>query len=589
MTAAGDDSVAGFTVDETPLTDHGRELTDDILWGDCPEELYLQQILREQHPDEGTITDSIMGQSTVAGIFAGKNNEEVSSKVEGGDGRSWTNFHPMAGSVATEGTISVESSPSFVTEGETLVPSSSLPRLWDKNNVHQYPPPNATEEEGRDRRVPITMNPRFLNFDEESSTTYLPERHIPDIVDMMEDPYDEEATEIDATRAGMSTLSGDTGLRYIQPGFDYTPWWINAEDITYAKPDDTRTTKSSRQESSSSSGNARIRSNSKRRRDNDAVSQTTETPPREGFFSWVLRRLTEDDKVFRRTVVVSVLFIFLFVSLSAVALARSSGFVTVSSASEPTSSPIQGPFAGQQSQPVAASTARPSVDTNYVVSVPTLSPSVSLQPPNQEVTVSPPISSPATRAPNVFVDPFRFVADLLYQESPVSIRALGDQRSPQYRALRWSADDLQGSPDLSEERILQRWTLAVFFFSLGGEAWLSRDGWLTRENECLWFSSSPDDESICDELGRLKRIVLEGNNLQGGLPDELGLLSDSLTEVNVSKNQVSGSIPTYFGTLTSLRHLSMSQNDLVGPIPLELTKIYSLSKFCWCMFSSTSE
>jgi hypothetical protein len=542
---AGNDGVEGFAGEvmrtEQGMNDH--ELTDDILWSDCTEELYLQQILREHHQDEGTITDSIMGQSTVAGIFSSKK-EDHSSKVGGSDGRSWTNFAPIARSVATEGTISVESSPSFVDSAGGTTIAFSGPRFWDTARRNQEPSKAVGEDP-----VPVRMNPRFLNFDEESFTSTLPERHRPGMVEM-EDPYDQEAPEC-STIAGLSTLSGDTIRRFVQPEMHYARAWIDAGQITFAKPDVTGTTKSSKQ--------------SQPRRD---IRRRSTEESREGCFSRVLRRVTEDDKVFRRTVAISVLFIFLFVSLSAVALVRTAGrgitpavAIPSTQVSEPTSSPspLSAPVSGQQSQPLAdlAPTGTPSA------------PPASLQPPNQEEMVA---------------DPFRFVADLINQQSPSSTRALGKQQSPQYRALRWSADDLQSSPSLSEERILQRWTLAVLFFGLGGEDWVSRGGWLTTANECLWFSTS--DESICDELGRLVRLGLEGNNLQGSVPDELGLLSDSLTEVNVSKNQISGSIPTRIGLLASLRHLSMRQNALTGSIPVELTKLISLSKFCRQLLSS---
>lgn len=562
---------------------HERELTDDILWSECPEELYLRRILREHHQDEETLTDSIMGQSTVAGIVSG-NKDKNSSNAGESDGRSWTNFAPIAGSVATAGTMSLESSPSFV---ESAV---SGPRIWDtaKNR--------SSEPAGNDPGIHISpdrFNPRFLNFNEEESlASTLPERNIPEMVELgMQDRYDGEATEFDATRAGFSTLSGDTALRYYdQPQLDYVRAWMNAEDITYAKPADvTGTTKSSRHQEISSSGHTR--NPTKIRRSQGVSSSQSTDPSREGVFSRMIRRLTDDDKVFRRTVVISVLFIVLFVSLSAVAFVRVGAMTqtapvsnTSPQVSEPTASPtrLSAPAPGgntsgqsspsQQTPPAAAPIGQPAT------SAPTRSPSVPLQ---EESPTMKPITS--VNAPLV-ADPFRFVADLIVQQSSASTRALGNQLSPQYRALVWSTDDLRGfSTSLSEERILQRWALAVFFFGLGGEAWVNRDGWLTSANECSWFTST-SGESVCDELGRFVRLGLDENNLKGSLPAEIGLLSDSLTEINVGKNQLSGSIPTQVGALTSLLHLSMRQNELVGSIPFELMKLNSLSKFCQQLF-----
>jgi hypothetical protein len=68
--------------------------------------------------------------------------------------------------------------------------------------------------------------------------------------------------------------------------------------------------------------------------------------------------------------------------------------------------------------------------------------------------------------------------------------------------------------------------------------------------ECRWFQGSGGD--FCDANGKLITINQSKNTLNGVLPDKIGLLS-SLTIINLSVNEISGTIPAaIFGYLTSL-------------------------------------
>ncbi|KAI8822813.1 hypothetical protein BJ741DRAFT_86809 [Chytriomyces cf. hyalinus JEL632] len=68
---------------------------------------------------------------------------------------------------------------------------------------------------------------------------------------------------------------------------------------------------------------------------------------------------------------------------------------------------------------------------------------------------------------------------------------------------------------------------------------------------------------------------LFNNQLTGTIPTELGQLT-SLTQLYLSSNQLTGSIPTELGRLTSLNTLSLSSNQLTGSIPTELGRLTSL-------------
>jgi hypothetical protein len=103
--------------------------------------------------------------------------------------------------------------------------------------------------------------------------------------------------------------------------------------------------------------------------------------------------------------------------------------------------------------------------------------------------------------------------------------ALQNASSPQSQALEWLQ---QGINNTIEEnwRLIQRYVLAVLYYSTSGDTWLENANWLSETSECTWYTDALDP--ICDENGRFLRIVLLGNNLQGTVPNELALLSDSL-------------------------------------------------------------
>ncbi|XP_041001772.1 receptor-like protein 13 [Juglans microcarpa x Juglans regia] len=73
-------------------------------------------------------------------------------------------------------------------------------------------------------------------------------------------------------------------------------------------------------------------------------------------------------------------------------------------------------------------------------------------------------------------------------------------------------------------------------------------------------------------------IDLSSNQLTGSIPSEMGELSQ-LRFLNLSNNSLTGSIPISFRNLTSMESLDLSHNKLRGRIPSELVELTSLSVF----------
>ena len=133
-----------------------------------------------------------------------------------------------------------------------------------------------------------------------------------------------------------------------------------------------------------------------------------------------------------------------------------------------------------------------------------------------------------------------------------SREALGRGNSPQAKALTWLRNNslLETYP---LARRLQRYALAVFFFSTGGDRrWLRNDGWLSDAEECTWYSEINDFPSC--KNGMYRQLLLTGNELRGTVPPELALLS-SLEVLDLQQNLLSGFLPTTLGDLGGLREI----------------------------------
>ncbi|XP_074284113.1 receptor-like protein EIX1 [Silene latifolia] len=82
--------------------------------------------------------------------------------------------------------------------------------------------------------------------------------------------------------------------------------------------------------------------------------------------------------------------------------------------------------------------------------------------------------------------------------------------------------------------------------------------------------------SYTSTLPYLVDIDLSFNNLVGSIPDDMTKIS-GLLNLNLSYNQLSGTIPVNIGGLKSLESLDLSNNKLRGSIPTSIGELYMLS------------
>jgi len=166
--------------------------------------------------------------------------------------------------------------------------------------------------------------------------------------------------------------------------------------------------------------------------------------------------------------------------------------------------------------------------------------------------------------------------------------------SPRYRATEWISMD-PNYYDYSEDRIIQRWTLANFaytwdVFSTSEQQQQQRnrrrrqrrrlqdvsESWLTYTNECDWYTSASAELSTCDENGMYRRLDIKDMELGGSLPAELSLLSNSLRHINLDGNNLEGNIPLEFRNLSNLESLHLRRNKFSGSISLNFGRLSNL-------------
>jgi len=81
-----------------------------------------------------------------------------------------------------------------------------------------------------------------------------------------------------------------------------------------------------------------------------------------------------------------------------------------------------------------------------------------------------------------------------------------------------------------------------------------------------------------NNLNLMTGLDLSSNNLSGSIPSEIGELREIIA-LNLLRNRLSGSIQGTFSNLINIESLDLSYNNLSGVIPQNLTDLYSLAIF----------
>jgi M6 family metalloprotease-like protein len=113
--------------------------------------------------------------------------------------------------------------------------------------------------------------------------------------------------------------------------------------------------------------------------------------------------------------------------------------------------------------------------------------------------------------------------------------------------------------------------LIELYNNTGGDNWTEKTNWLVGD-PCAdkWFGVE------CG-IGSVQNLDLTNNNLNGSLPASIGNLTD-LQNLKLGNNQLSGPIPAEIGELVKLDRLLLNDNLLNGTIPAELGELTQLGQ-----------
>jgi len=143
--------------------------------------------------------------------------------------------------------------------------------------------------------------------------------------------------------------------------------------------------------------------------------------------------------------------------------------------------------------------------------------------------------------------------------------------TPAERAARWvlleDPAEVRVYSEDNQKRLWTRFGLATLYYALNGPNWKSQNNWLTDKSFCVWSGLE------CNRFQtELEEVDLSDNNLVGTIPDEIAMLQD-LRSIFLRLNQISGTIPgTALASLESLSILYLNENQLTGAIPNELSE-----------------
>ena len=283
--------------------------------------------------------------------------------------------------------------------------------------------------------------------------------------------------------------------------------------------------------------------------------------------------------------------------------------VTPNPTRRPTLRPVVGPTPAVTLDPTRRPTPNP---TPKPTPSPTRKPTPS---PTTETPTLSPTPAPTTSCGITQDERRSQIVDIL---SVISFPDLfDDPDSPQRKALDWIIDEdgLELCPDDDEEgadsSLVQRYALAVFYYSTNGDEWKQcnapedfenqqsiddantacklttinattifpndfrgTNAWLTPESECLWGGISCYAANTPNAF-EVNVVEFENNGLAGTLPAEM----EQLTKMRffaLERGALTGPIPSSFGNLQSLLLLDFDFNQLDGPLPSALWTLTSL-------------
>jgi len=192
---------------------------------------------------------------------------------------------------------------------------------------------------------------------------------------------------------------------------------------------------------------------------------------------------------------------------------------------------------------------------------------------------------PIAEAPPVEIIPEDVALDILRRILPTkAYAALSDPYTDtaQSEALEFILDDdefvydwegIASTPvdTVAQMNFVQRYTAATIYISTDGNDWENNEGWMGRMNVCTWFGVG------CDEDGVVTSLSLSDNNLSGPIPADLNVF-ESLHTIEMHKNSLSGEMPSSLFEMNELKILYLDDNKMEGEISGRIGQMSKLEK-----------
>ncbi len=112
--------------------------------------------------------------------------------------------------------------------------------------------------------------------------------------------------------------------------------------------------------------------------------------------------------------------------------------------------------------------------------------------------------------------------------------------------------------------------LVDLYNSTGGASWTHNTNWLSGSEAGTWYGVSISHSHVTT-------INLTSNNLSGTIPSSIGNF-DSLLYLQLDSNKLTGPIPSTIGNLSKLVYLTARDNQLNGPLPTTFAGMDSLQR-----------
>ena len=129
-----------------------------------------------------------------------------------------------------------------------------------------------------------------------------------------------------------------------------------------------------------------------------------------------------------------------------------------------------------------------------------------------------------------------------------------------------AADQTTGAIAVDQDRAV----LIALYEATGGDNWRNDTNWLISP-----YSLDQWHGVETNGVGRVTSLDLSGNQLTGTIPETLGQLNN-LQSLNLTDNELTGLIPETLGQLNNLQSLNFAYNELTGPIPEALGQLDNL-------------